>query len=218
MYICKTGNLLQRSSVFVFLLIYRVCTNVRLVILATSVCIYVFAVVEGMYTYKTGHFVNECLCVMYVFFIVYVHMEDLIFWHQPFVFMFGLVLRIYRHVRLVILAMILCVYVCVGFIFLCCIYFLLHVIYFCVVFSLLFVFRSILICVVLKLIHSLQQLLLIYILHIFGQTRSYCFSWSWLLGLIHFLVILLSLFQNHVSVCVCVCGNQYPGANSVTKL
>ena len=45
-----------------FLLLYRVCTNVRLGILETSLCVYICVFVEGMYKCETGTFVNKPLC------------------------------------------------------------------------------------------------------------------------------------------------------------
>ena len=42
-----------------FLLFYKVLTHVRLVIVAMRVFVYVHFLVEGMYTCKTGHFVNK---------------------------------------------------------------------------------------------------------------------------------------------------------------
>ena len=39
----------QRAVVFMFVLVYRVCTHARLEILATSVCAYFCVVVESMY-------------------------------------------------------------------------------------------------------------------------------------------------------------------------
>ena len=47
----------QKSFTFMFVLLYRVCTHVRLSIFATELCVYVCAVVEGMHTCKTGNFV-----------------------------------------------------------------------------------------------------------------------------------------------------------------
>ena len=46
-------------------LLSRVCTHVRLDILAMSLCLYVCVVVEGMYTFKTRNFykVTFCLCL-----------------------------------------------------------------------------------------------------------------------------------------------------------
>ena len=37
--------------------------HVRLVILATSLCVYVYVVVKGMYTCKTGHVCSKPLCL-----------------------------------------------------------------------------------------------------------------------------------------------------------
>ena len=45
-----------------FVLLYRLCEHVRLRILATSLCVYVFFAVECMYICKTGHFGNDILC------------------------------------------------------------------------------------------------------------------------------------------------------------
>ena len=57
-----------------FLLLYRVFTHVRLGNLEMGLCVYVCVVVEGMYTYKTGHFGNNNKCLFLCFCIGYVHM------------------------------------------------------------------------------------------------------------------------------------------------
>ena len=75
---------------FMYLLLYRVCTHVRLVILATGLCIYVCVGVEGMYTYKKWRFGNNYLCLCFL-----------------------LLYRVCTHVKLCILEMSICVYVCV---------------------------------------------------------------------------------------------------------
>ena len=66
MYTCKDGNFRKRYFLFMVLLLYRVCTYVRLVILETIRCVYVCFVVEGVYTFKTSHFGDDhfysCLC------------------------------------------------------------------------------------------------------------------------------------------------------------
>ena len=59
---------------FMFVLLYRLCTHVRMVILATSLCVYVCVVVEGMYTCNTGHFGNETLYLFFCYSRGYVHM------------------------------------------------------------------------------------------------------------------------------------------------
>ena len=51
---------------FIYLLLYRVCTHVRIIILLMSLRVYVFVGVYGMYACKTGNFGNAyfylCLC------------------------------------------------------------------------------------------------------------------------------------------------------------
>ena len=59
---------------FMFVFLYRVCTHVRLRILATISCVYVCVVVEGMYICKTENFVNEPLCLCLCCCRGYVHM------------------------------------------------------------------------------------------------------------------------------------------------
>ena len=49
--------------VYVFVVFNRVCTYVRLGVSETIISVYVCVNVEGMYTCKTGHFVNEPLCL-----------------------------------------------------------------------------------------------------------------------------------------------------------
>ena len=48
---------------FTFVLFYRVYTHVILGILETSLCVYIFVVVEGMYKQKNRKFGNENLCL-----------------------------------------------------------------------------------------------------------------------------------------------------------
>ena len=43
-------TLLYDAFVLMFMMMYRVCTHVILVILTMIICVYVGAVVEGMYT------------------------------------------------------------------------------------------------------------------------------------------------------------------------
>ena len=74
-----------------FLLLYRVCTHVRMGILVIGLCVYVCVVVKGIYTYNIGHFGNNWLCLCMCCCIRYVHMLYLKFWKQAFVFMFVLV-------------------------------------------------------------------------------------------------------------------------------
>ena len=50
-----------------------ICAHVRLGILSASICVYVCAVVEGMYTYKTGNVGNGPLCLCMCFCRGYVH-------------------------------------------------------------------------------------------------------------------------------------------------
>ena len=52
---------------FMFLLLYRLCTNVRLGSLTTRLHVYVCVGVDGMYTCKTGRFGNNHLCLCYFF-------------------------------------------------------------------------------------------------------------------------------------------------------
>ena len=46
-----------------FMLLKKICTHLILGVLETSLCGYVSVVVEGMYICKTGHFVNDILCL-----------------------------------------------------------------------------------------------------------------------------------------------------------
>ena len=66
---------------FMFVILCRVCTHVRLGILATSLCVYVCVVVEGIYTciegmYRcdAGNFGNKTLCLCLCWCKGYVHM------------------------------------------------------------------------------------------------------------------------------------------------
>ena len=119
-----------------FVLLQRVCKHVRLGILETSLCVYVICVfevmytcktgniginplyyfcvvVEGMYTCKTGNFRNKPSCLCLCCCRRYVHMYDQVFERHFIVFMFVLFQSVCTHVRLVILATRVCVYVCV---------------------------------------------------------------------------------------------------------
>ena len=49
-----------------FVLVYRVCTHVRLGILATSICVYVCVGVESMYTCKIGNVWQPATVSMFV--------------------------------------------------------------------------------------------------------------------------------------------------------
>ena len=64
---CKTGCLGNNNLCLCLFLFYRVCKNERLEILEMSLCVYVCVVAEGMYTCKTGHFVNLAFVFMFVF-------------------------------------------------------------------------------------------------------------------------------------------------------
>ena len=75
---------------FLLLLLYRVCTNLRLVILAKGLSAYVFFGLEGIYTCKKWRFGNNHLCLCFL-----------------------LLYRVCTHVKLCILEMSVCVYVCV---------------------------------------------------------------------------------------------------------
>ena len=55
----------QRNFLFIYQLLYRVCTHVILGILAISLCFYVWVVVEGMYTCETKSFGNKHLFFMF---------------------------------------------------------------------------------------------------------------------------------------------------------
>ena len=70
----------QKAFVFMFVLLYRVCTHLRLVILETSLCVYVCVVVYGVYTRMTGDFRKELLCSCLCWCIGYVHMLDQKVW------------------------------------------------------------------------------------------------------------------------------------------
>ena len=59
---------------FVLLYRYRVCTHVRLGMLATILCGYVFVIVKGMYTCKSDNFGNERLYLCFSCCIGYEHM------------------------------------------------------------------------------------------------------------------------------------------------
>ena len=52
--------------VFMFVLLWRVCTHIRLRSLAPSIFVYVCVVIENIYTCNTGYFGYEplflCLC------------------------------------------------------------------------------------------------------------------------------------------------------------
>ena len=52
---------------FMFLLLYRVCTHVILVILAPRFCIYVCVGLDGMYTCNAGNFGTERMCLCFCF-------------------------------------------------------------------------------------------------------------------------------------------------------
>ena len=56
-----------------FLLLYRVCSHVRLGMFETCLYVHVCIFVEGMYTCKTGHYINKVFCFFY-FCIGYVQM------------------------------------------------------------------------------------------------------------------------------------------------
>ena len=71
-----------------------------------------FVVVEGVYTFKSGNFGNEPFCFGFFCCRGYAKMLDRSFLQQYF-FGFFLLLRVCPHVRLEILATIICVYVCV---------------------------------------------------------------------------------------------------------
>ena len=73
---------------FMFLLLYRVCTHVELGVLATGLCVYVCVGLEGMYTCKISCFGNNHLCLCYL-----------------------LLYRVCTNVRLGVLEMSACVYV-----------------------------------------------------------------------------------------------------------
>ena len=55
-------------------LLYRVCTDVRLGILATILLVYVCVLVEGMYTCKADNSGNNTSCLYLFFCRGYVHM------------------------------------------------------------------------------------------------------------------------------------------------
>ena len=62
---CNTGNVWQRAFVFMFGFFVAVMYTYKDGHLATRLCVYVCAVVEGMYTCETGNFENESLWVGY---------------------------------------------------------------------------------------------------------------------------------------------------------
>ena len=74
MNIFKTGHLGKNNVCLCLFLFYKVCTHERLEILEMSLFVYVCVFVEGMYTCKTGHFVNKPLCLCCCCCIGYVHM------------------------------------------------------------------------------------------------------------------------------------------------
>ena len=59
---------------FIFVLLYRVCTHVRMGILAKSLCVYVCVVVESMYTCETGNFSKDTSYLCFGCCRGYVHM------------------------------------------------------------------------------------------------------------------------------------------------
>ena len=96
MYTCKTGHIgneplrlcfcFSRGFVYMYdwefckwpfvfmsVLLQKVCTHVRLGILASSVCVHVCVVVEGMYACRTGYLVIQPLCLCLCWCIGYVH-------------------------------------------------------------------------------------------------------------------------------------------------
>ena len=67
-------TLWQQAFLFMFVLLYSVCTHVRLGILATTICVYVCVLVEDMYTFSTGNYGNCYLCLFECFFKGYAHL------------------------------------------------------------------------------------------------------------------------------------------------
>ena len=64
----------KQYFVFMFVLLRRVFTNARLVILAMICCVYVCVVVEGLYTCNNGNFGNKHFCLFLCCCIGHVHM------------------------------------------------------------------------------------------------------------------------------------------------
>ena len=62
-----------------FLLLYRVCTHVRLGSLGMSLCVYVCVVVEGMYTFKTGNLCKRSFKFMFVLVVFELNMFNQLF-------------------------------------------------------------------------------------------------------------------------------------------
>ena len=56
-----------------FVLLYRACTNVILGILETRLCVYIYAVLEGIYKCETEGFCDKPLCLCLCFCRGYVH-------------------------------------------------------------------------------------------------------------------------------------------------
>ena len=73
-----------------FVLLYRLCTHVRLDIFVTGLSVYILVGVDGMNTCKTSFFGNKHFCLCFL-----------------------LLYRLCTHVRLGHLEMSVCVYVCV---------------------------------------------------------------------------------------------------------
>ena len=96
-----------------FLLLQSLCTNVILGILVMIMCVYICVVLEGMYTWKTGYFVNNPLCLCLCCCIQYVKVQDLGFCKYSCVFKCLQLQRVWTHVTLGILARSHFVYVCI---------------------------------------------------------------------------------------------------------
>ena len=73
MYTCKTGNFNNKPLGEGFFVGYCMYTP-RLVILETSLRVYVCVVIDGMYTYKTGNISKKNFCLCLYCCRVYLHM------------------------------------------------------------------------------------------------------------------------------------------------
>ena len=90
-----------------------ISTHIRLVNLAMRLCVYVCVVIEDMYTFKTGSFIKEPLCLCCCCCRKYVDIQEWEFWQRDFVFIPLLLFKLCRHLRLGILETSICACVCV---------------------------------------------------------------------------------------------------------
>ena len=87
----------QRAFLFMFVLLYRVCTHVRLGILEMILFVYICAVVEGMDACKTENFGNEPFLFMFVLlYMVCINVRLRILETSLFVYVFAVVEVMYK--------------------------------------------------------------------------------------------------------------------------